>query len=142
RRGHARDGALVAPDALAAQARRESPHAIRRRAGRPRPCVAVRHQERVDHGRRDRPERTRRDRRDDSRDERVARVRVPPSAARGGDGMSDYIMLTKPRITLMVILTTAFGFHLANQGAINVALFVNTLIGTALSCAGAGALNM
>jgi len=56
--------------------------------------------------------------------------------------MRDFIILTKPRITLMVILTTAFGFHLAKAGPLNVELLVNTLIGTALSCAGAGALNM
>jgi protoheme IX farnesyltransferase len=56
--------------------------------------------------------------------------------------MSDFIALTKPRITLMVVLTALFGFYLASPGPIDVALLANLLIGTALSCAGAGVLNM
>jgi protoheme IX farnesyltransferase len=56
--------------------------------------------------------------------------------------MKDFIALTKPRITLMVVLTALFGFYLATPGPVDVALLVNLLAGTALSCAGAGVLNM
>lgn len=56
--------------------------------------------------------------------------------------MSDYIALMKPRITLMVVLTALFGFYLASPSPMDVALLANLLAGTALSCAGAGALNM
>ena len=56
--------------------------------------------------------------------------------------MSDFITLMKPRITLMVVLTALFGFYLASPGPMDVALLANLLAGTALSCAGAGALNM
>jgi protoheme IX farnesyltransferase len=51
-----------------------------------------------------------------------------------------YIELTKPRITLMVLLTVALGYMLAPSAAGPWAL-VHALIGSALSCSGAGALN-
>ena len=50
-----------------------------------------------------------------------------------------YIELTKPRITLMVMLTVAIGFALA-PAAGGMAL-VHVLVGAMLSCSGAGALN-
>jgi len=56
--------------------------------------------------------------------------------------MTDYLALTKPRITLMVVLTSLFGFYLASSGPVDGVLLANLLVGTALSCAGAGALNM
>ena len=55
--------------------------------------------------------------------------------------MRDFITLTKPRITFMVVLTALFGYYLAAP-EVDVALLVNLLAGTALSCAGAGVLNM
>jgi protoheme IX farnesyltransferase len=54
----------------------------------------------------------------------------------------DYIELTKPRITLMVVLTTITGFLLANPDSIAFILLVHTVVGTALIAAGASALNM
>lgn len=54
---------------------------------------------------------------------------------------STYIELTKPRVTLMVVLTTAAGFYLAGSGRFDPALFLWTLIGTALLAGGASALN-
>ncbi|RMF21612.1 MAG: protoheme IX farnesyltransferase [Deltaproteobacteria bacterium] len=51
-----------------------------------------------------------------------------------------YLELTKPRITLMVMLTVALGFVLAPPVA-SAATLVHVLIGTLLSCSGAGALN-
>ena len=56
--------------------------------------------------------------------------------------ISDYVALTKPRITLMVVLTALFGYYLASSGPTDFVKLANLLIGTALSCAGAGVLNM
>lgn len=55
---------------------------------------------------------------------------------------SDYLRLTKPRITTLVVATTLIGFYLASSGRINLFLLLNTLIGTALVASGASALNM
>lgn len=59
-----------------------------------------------------------------------------PSAIR------NYFEITKPRILLMVLVTTAIGFVLANQhGHADWLRLLLTLLGTALSAAGAGSLN-
>jgi protoheme IX farnesyltransferase len=62
-----------------------------------------------------------------------------------GDGararISDYVELTKPRITTLVMLTTAAGFFLGSQGAFHLVAFVNTMIGVALLCSGVSTLN-
>ena len=52
-----------------------------------------------------------------------------------------YLELTKPRITLMVMLTVALGFVLAPAPTARAAAIVHVLLGTLLSCSGAGALN-
>ncbi len=49
--------------------------------------------------------------------------------------------LVKARLTTLVLLTTLVGFYLGRQGAMNYALMINTLAGTALVAAGASALN-
>jgi protoheme IX farnesyltransferase len=49
--------------------------------------------------------------------------------------------LVKARLTTLVLLTTAVGFYIGWQGAMNFLLFFNTLAGTALVAAGAAALN-
>lgn len=49
--------------------------------------------------------------------------------------------LTKPRITLMVVLTTAAGFMLTAPSPIDWVLLLNTLLGTALVASGASTLN-
>ena len=53
----------------------------------------------------------------------------------------DFVELTKPRIALMVLFTVAIGAMLATPAVPDVALLVNTLIGTGLVAAGASALN-
>lgn len=55
---------------------------------------------------------------------------------------SDYVQLTKPRITFLVVITTLIGFLMATRGAPDVFLLLNTLIGTGLVAAGASTLNM
>ena len=54
---------------------------------------------------------------------------------------SVYVELTKPRITLMVLLTVAVGFLLAPGGSASPWPFVHLLLGAGLSCSGSGALN-
>lgn len=55
-----------------------------------------------------------------------------------------YVELTKPRISALVLLTTAVGFYLAIPSAPDFAIIlkmIHTLVGTALVAAGANALN-
>lgn len=53
----------------------------------------------------------------------------------------DFLALTKPRVVLMVLVTTVVGYHLASAGAADHFRLLNTLIGTALAAAGTLALN-
>jgi heme o synthase len=62
------------------------------------------------------------------------------NAARGA--LADYVQLTKPRITLMVVLTTFVGYALAARGDWRAPVLLATLAGTALVAAGAATLNM
>jgi protoheme IX farnesyltransferase len=55
--------------------------------------------------------------------------------------LSDLAELTKPGITLMVVLTAGLGFLLAEEEKISFLLLVHTLLGTGLVSAGASALN-
>ncbi len=54
---------------------------------------------------------------------------------------ADYVALTKPRISLMVVLTTAVGFLVAAPAPMAYVLFLHTLLGTALVASGASVLN-
>jgi heme o synthase len=68
---------------------------------------------------------------------------VTPSAATTARGaLADYVQLTKPRITLMVVLTTFVGYALAANGDWRAATLMATLAGTGLVAAGAATLNM
>lgn len=55
--------------------------------------------------------------------------------------LADLAELTKPGITLMVVLTAGLGFLLAQQEGISFLLLVHTLLGTGLVSAGASTLN-
>ena len=54
---------------------------------------------------------------------------------------ADFLALTKPRVNLLVLITTLIGFHLGTFGPIDIAVLVHTIVGTALVAAGAAALN-
>ncbi len=54
----------------------------------------------------------------------------------------EFLSLTKPRITLLVVCTTLVGFYLGAPDAIPVWLLIHTLAGTACIAAGASSLNM
>jgi protoheme IX farnesyltransferase len=53
----------------------------------------------------------------------------------------DYVTLTKPRIMSLLLLTGAAGMFVGAQGAPDLADFVVTMLGLALACGGASALN-
>src|SRR5436190_3655678 len=52
-----------------------------------------------------------------------------------------YLELTKPRITFLIVLTSAAGFCLGSRGAVNYVQFVHAIIGIALLSSGIAALN-
>ena len=54
---------------------------------------------------------------------------------------ADFVILTKPRLNLLVLVTTLGGLYLASPEGVATSLLVHTLIGTALVAGGAAALN-
>jgi protoheme IX farnesyltransferase len=52
-----------------------------------------------------------------------------------------YIELTKPRITFLIVLTSAAGFCLGARGAVNYLVFTHAMIGIALLSSGIATLN-
>jgi heme o synthase len=61
---------------------------------------------------------------------RFARVRV-----------ADFLELTKPRITFLVLITTLVGFYMGSRDGLNFLLLFHTILGTGLVASGASALN-
>ena len=55
--------------------------------------------------------------------------------------LSDYLALTRPRVVLMVLVTTFVGFYLGSSGVLDWGRLLQTLIGTALAAGGTLALN-
>ncbi len=54
----------------------------------------------------------------------------------------EYLELTKPRLTMLSVLTTLAGFYMASGDGIDALLLVHTLVGTFMAGAACGALNM
>src|SRR5215831_8577491 len=55
--------------------------------------------------------------------------------------IADFAELTKPRITLLVLITTVVGFYMGSRDGVNFLLLLHTIIGTGLVASGASALN-
>jgi protoheme IX farnesyltransferase len=55
--------------------------------------------------------------------------------------MKHYLALTKPRITWLILMSTAIGYYFGRPGAIDFWLLGNTLLGTALLASGTATLN-
>ena len=55
--------------------------------------------------------------------------------------LADFLELTKPRITALVVMTAWVGYFVASPGDLGVARLLHVLLGTALTCAGTSALN-
>ncbi|MEE8586952.1 MAG: heme o synthase [Acidobacteriota bacterium] len=62
-------------------------------------------------------------------------------AGASGERISAYFALTKPRVTVMVLLTTRAGFYLASPQGLDLLLLFHTLLGTALLAGGTAGLN-
>ena len=55
--------------------------------------------------------------------------------------MQDYLELTKPRITVLILICTAVGYFFGSPNSFHLAQFVHVLLGTALMASGTAALN-
>jgi len=55
--------------------------------------------------------------------------------------LMDFVELGKPRVVLMVLITTGVGFYLGSRGVVDYLRLLPTLIGTALAASGTLALN-
>jgi protoheme IX farnesyltransferase len=55
--------------------------------------------------------------------------------------VADYVELTKPRVVLMVLVTTLVGYYLGSWTTPDLVLLLHTMIGTALAAGGTLALN-
>jgi protoheme IX farnesyltransferase len=55
--------------------------------------------------------------------------------------ISDFAELTKPRITVMVLITTVVGYYMGARDGVNFLTLLHTIIGTGLVASGASALN-
>ncbi|HVG56007.1 MAG TPA: heme o synthase [Vicinamibacterales bacterium] len=79
---------------------------------------------------------------------RAAGIQAPTAAGVSGTVSTaaqhrfvDFVSLTKPRLNLLVLITTLAGLYLAAPEGVETALLANTLLGTALVAGGAAALN-
>jgi len=68
-------------------------------------------------------------------------VPVANAVASSPARVADFVELTKPRITFLVLLTAAVGYALGLAGVFPPAVFLSFLVGTALVSGGASALN-
>jgi heme o synthase len=68
---------------------------------------------------------------------------APHADARGASAAraADWVTLTKPRLNLLVLITTLAGLYLAEPAGVSASLLVHTLVGSALVAGGAAALN-
>ena len=72
----------------------------------------------------------------------TADVALPPAEhVKSANRSSDFLALTKPRLNLLVLITTLGGLYLAAPYGVSMWLLVHTVIGTALVAGGAAALN-
>lgn len=63
------------------------------------------------------------------------------AAASGRNEIRAYLELTKPRITMLILVCTVVGYWFGGDGSIRWAVLVHTLLGTALMASGTSALN-
>ena len=60
---------------------------------------------------------------------------------KAGSAKEAYYELTKPNITLMILISTALGYYIGGNGVSDYGHFLITLLGSCLISAGSGALN-
>ncbi|MFN2515697.1 MAG: heme o synthase [Pyrinomonadaceae bacterium] len=66
---------------------------------------------------------------------------VPLERVSARERLSAYVELTKPRITFLIVLTSAAGFALGSPGLLDYAALGNTILGIALLSSGIATLN-
>ena len=66
---------------------------------------------------------------------------TPVQARPVGNRWRDYAMIAKPRLSLLVLLTTMVGFYFGSVRGLNFTLLAEVLFGTGLVAFGSGALN-
>ena len=66
---------------------------------------------------------------------------VSSSEAQPAHRSADFVTLTKPRLNVLVLITTLGGMYLAAPEGVPIAILVHGLVGTALVAGGAAALN-
>ncbi len=74
----------------------------------------------------------------------ASRVRASMASRESASASSkawSYVVLTKPDVTFLVVITTVAGFYLGSSGAMNWMLLLNTLLATMLVAGGTAALN-
>jgi heme o synthase len=71
----------------------------------------------------------------------VSSVPVSDDGIHQASRAADYLALTKPRLNLLVLVTTLAAVYLASPEGVPLPLLLHTLIGTALVAGGAAALN-
>lgn len=55
--------------------------------------------------------------------------------------MNNYLALTKPRITWLILMSTGIGYHFGQSGPLNWLVLFHTMLGTALIASGTATLN-
>jgi protoheme IX farnesyltransferase len=63
------------------------------------------------------------------------------AVARPMERLRDFVAMTKPRITMLVVVTTWVGFFAAAPAQVDLVLLIHTLLGVTLVCSGSSALN-
>jgi protoheme IX farnesyltransferase len=71
----------------------------------------------------------------------VAPVPAARAEAQHASRAADFVTLAKPRLNLLVLITTLAGVYLASPAGVPLPLLLHTLLGTALVAGGAAALN-
>jgi protoheme IX farnesyltransferase len=71
----------------------------------------------------------------------VSRTAVVPPISKAASKWWSYVVLTKPDVTFLVVITTVAGFYLGSRGPLDWLLLLHTLCGTTLVGAGTAALN-
>jgi heme o synthase len=64
-----------------------------------------------------------------------------PAARRSPSVASDYVTLTKPRLNMLVVMTTLVAYYVGRRAGAPLSELVHTVVGTALVAGGASALN-
>ncbi|MGD9905105.1 MAG: heme o synthase [Vicinamibacterales bacterium] len=64
-----------------------------------------------------------------------------PAAVRAPSAFADFVTLTKPRLNLLVVMTTLVAYYAGRRNGAPLAELVHTVVGTTLVAAGASALN-